>query len=109
MVRDSTSSTDLYMMFFSPGNVKLSSEAQQIVRQAAIRAKTLEPSIIEIAVPPDVPGELPLFQVRVAAIENAMSVEGTDPKQVSYRPLSEEEATSVPGAEPRAEISIVQR
>lgn len=103
-----TSNHDFFLMFFVSGNVQLSPEARRIVEQAAVSAKAQKPSIIEIAVPPDVPGAAPLFDARVSAIENVLSAEGVDSKWFAHRPLSEAE-TAVPGASSRAEIRIVQR
>ena len=106
-LRDS-SNHDFFVMFFSSGKVQLSPEARDIVQEAAASANAQKPSKIEIAVPPDAPGGAPLFEARVAAIENVLSAEGADPKRFAHRPLSKTE-TAVPGAGGRAEIRIVQR
>jgi len=103
-----TSNHDFFVMFFSSGNVQLSPEARGIVAQAAVSAKAQKPSMIEIAVPPDAPGGAPLFEARVAAIENVLSTEGVDPKWFARRPLSKAE-TAIPGSGGRAEIRIVDR
>jgi hypothetical protein len=100
-----TSNHDLFVMFFVSGSDQLSPEARRIVEQAAVSAKARKPSMIEIAVPPDAPGGVPLFEARVTAIENVLSVGGADPRRFVRRALSRAEV-AIPGAGGRAEIRI---
>jgi hypothetical protein len=100
------SNQDFFVMFFVPGSKDISPEARWIVEQAAASAKAQEASAIEIALSSGI-SQVSLVQARTAAIEKVLSAEGTEIHFVR-RPLSKSEI-SIPGAEDRAEIRIVQR
>ena len=98
---------DSFVLFFVPGTAQLDPEAQQIVRQAAYRARTQKPMRIEIAVPPDTPGGLRLVEGRMTAIQNILSVEGADPKLYARSAVAEQ-TVMIPAAANRAEIRLVR-
>ncbi|HYM17342.1 MAG TPA: hypothetical protein VEU06_02160 [Micropepsaceae bacterium] len=101
------SNQDFFVMFFVPGSKDISPEARWIVEQAAASAKAQEASAIEIALSSGTSRRASLSDMRAAAIEKVLSAEGPEIHFVR-RPLSKSEI-SIPGAEDRAEIRIVQR
>ncbi len=98
---------DFFVMFFVPDSTEISPEARWIVEQAAASARNQEASTIEIAMSPDASGHEGLFKARAAAIENVLSGKGAEAVHFVRRPLSDAE-NSIPGAESRAEIRIVE-
>ena len=100
------SNQDFFVMFFVPGSRDITPEARWIVEQAAASAKAQEASAIEIALSSG-QSRVSLVQARTAAIEKVLSAEGSE-IHFLRRPLSKSEI-SIPGAEDRAEIRIVQR
>jgi hypothetical protein len=98
---------DSFVLFFVPGTTQLDPDAQQIVKQAAFRARMQKPMRIEIAVPPDTPGGLKLVEGRMTAIQNVLSVEGADPK-LYVRGAVAEQAVAIPAAANRAEIRLIR-
>ena len=98
---------DSFILFFVPGTTQLDPDAQQIVKQAAFRARSQKLMRIEIAVPPDTPGGLKLVEGRMTAIQNILSVEGADPKLYVRGPAAEQ-AVVIPAAANRAEIRLVR-
>ena len=101
------SNQDFFVMFFVPGSKDISPEARWIVERAAESAKAQEASAIEIALSSEASGRAGLVDRRAAAIQNVLSAEGAAVRFVR-RPLAKTEI-SIPGAEDRAEIRIVQR
>jgi len=102
------SNHDFFVMFFVPGSTEISPEARWIVSRAAATAKNQEATTIEIALSADGSGGTHLFKARAAAIETLLSAEGANAIHFARRPLSKSEI-SIPGADSRAELRIVQR
>jgi hypothetical protein len=95
-----------FVLFFVPGTARLAPEADQIVRQAAGIALQSKVSKIEIAIPRDTPGGVPLVEGRFTAIQNILSAAHVDQKLLA--PAAPSDATaSLPGAADRAEIRLL--
>jgi hypothetical protein len=105
---DDQSDQSFFVMFFVPGSADITPEARWIVEQAAASAKAQEASTLEIAISPESSREVDLFKARAAAIENVLSAQVAEPIRFVPRQLSIAE-NSIPGADSRAEIRIVQR
>jgi hypothetical protein len=96
----------LFILFFVPGTSRLAPEAEQIVRQAAGIAQQSKVSKIEIAVPRDTPGGVPLVEARVTAIQNILSAAHVE--QNFFAPTVLLDATpTVPAAADRAEVRLL--
>jgi hypothetical protein len=95
------------VVFFQPRTSELASDAQAIVRQAAMAAQQRKASKIEIAVPPAVPGGPNVVEGRYTAIQNIISASGANPGVYSRAVLSQN-ATTLAGGNDRAEIRLVQ-
>jgi len=95
-----------FAVFFVPGTIRLTPEAEQIVRQAAATAATSKTSKIEVAVPQDTPGGMTLREGRFTAIQNVLSSASIDMNLFTRTALSDA-ATRLPGAADRAEIRLV--
>jgi hypothetical protein len=93
-------------LFFVPGTARLAPEAEQIVRQAAGIALASKVSKIEIAVPRDTPGGVPLVEGRITAIQNILSAAHVDQKLLAPAAPSDA-AASLPGTANRAEIRLL--
>ena len=98
---------DHYVVFFQPRTSELASDAQAIVRQAAMAAQQRKASRIEIAVPPAVPGGPNVVEGRYTAIQNIIAASGANPGVYSRAVLSQN-ATTLAGGNDRAEIRLVQ-
>ena len=98
---------DRYVVFFEPRTSELASDAQAIIRQAAMAAQTRKASKIEIAIPAAVAGGPNVAEGRYTAIQNIISASGADPGIYSHAVLSQS-AVSLPGGNDRAEIRLVQ-
>ncbi|HEY4263801.1 MAG TPA: hypothetical protein VGM72_00660, partial [Micropepsaceae bacterium] len=93
---------NLFVVFFVPGTSQLAREAEQIVRQAAGAALQSKMSKIEIAVPRDTPGGVPLVEERVTAIQNILSASHVEQKFLAPTVLLE--TAQIPAAVDRAEL-----
>ena len=96
---------NLFIVFFVPGTVNLTPDAQQIVRQAAGTALDRKATKIEIAIPRDAPGGVSLAEGRFTSIQNILSAARVDQKVLSKADVSDD-AASLPGAANRAEIRL---
>jgi hypothetical protein len=101
-----SSPSKLFIVFFVPGTVRLTPDAQEIVRQAAGMALESKVSKIEIAVPRNAPGGAPLVEGRMTSIQNILSAAHVDQKLLAQADLSDA-AASLPGAADRAEIRLL--
>lgn len=97
---------DHYVVFFAPRTAQLAIDAQEIVREAAAAAKLRKASMIEIAVPPAVPGGASVVEERYTAIQNIISAAGTS--GLYKRVVLTSDAMTLPGAVDRAEIRLIQ-
>jgi hypothetical protein len=97
---------NLYIVFFTPGMIQLTPEAQDILRDAASAAMSRRVARIEVAVPPDVPGGRQLREGRFTAIQNLLSASGVRPGLYARAELSTD-AVALPGAADRAEIRLL--
>jgi len=95
-----------FPLFFIPGTIRLTPEAEQIVRQAAGVAANSKTSKIEVAVPVDAPGGAALREGRFTAIQNVLSASNVNPMLFTRVPLSDD-AARLPGGADRAEIRLV--
>jgi hypothetical protein len=95
-----------FAVFFVPGTMRLTPEAEQIVRQVAGIAATSRTSKIEVAVPVDTPGGVALREGRFTAIQNVLSASNVNPMLFTRVPLSDATG-ALQGAVDRAEIRLV--
>lgn len=98
---------NLFVLFFVPGTTRLTPEAEQIVRQAADSALKRPRSKIEVAIPTDTPGGVPLVEGRITAIQNILSAARVDLKRLAPAALSDD-AARLPGGADRAEVRLTQ-
>ena len=95
-----------FAVFFVPGTIRLTSEAEQIVRQAAATAATSKTSKIEVSVPADAPGGMTLREGRFTSIQNALAASQINPMLFTRAPLTDAAARLAGGAD-RAELRLV--
>ena len=95
----------VFAVFFVPGTTDLTTDAQEIVREAARSATEQRASKIDVAVPVDAPG-VSLTEGRFTAIQNVLSASGIDSGLLQRGSLSAT-AAMLPGAADRAEIRLV--
>jgi hypothetical protein len=96
---------NLFVVFFVPGTSHLTPEAEQIVRQAAGTALQNMVTKIEIAVPRDTPGGVPLVEGRVTAIQNLLSASHVEQKYLAPTVLLD--TATIPAAVDRAEVRLL--
>ena len=106
MPRTMVPKQSLFVLFFVPGTARLAPEAEQIIRQAAGAALQSKVSKIEIAVPKDTPGGVPLVEGRVTAIQNILSASHVAQSLLAPTALADA-GPSVPGSADRAEVRLL--